>query len=102
MEEYDSRGTTVLRQHARTTAEALVGGITGALASPAALLLARYDALGNLRLIGRTTALPTTQRRGLAPRLHPAGPDHLWHGRRFGAGWGTRGEPECHPVLLTW
>ncbi|MFF4347216.1 hypothetical protein [Streptomyces sp. NPDC001530] len=72
--------------------------VTGALASPATLLLARHDAVGNLRLIARTTPLLTAQRRNLAQRLHPADPDHPWHGRRFSASWGTRGELEYHPV----
>jgi hypothetical protein len=58
----------------------------------------RYDAVGTLRLIARTTPLPTAVRRDLARRLHPGGLDHLWHGRRFSAGWGTRGELEYHPV----
>lgn len=76
----------------------MIGGVTGALASPSTLLLARYDAVGNLRLIARTTPLPTAVRRDLAQHLHPADPDHPWHGRRFSAGWGTRGELEYHPV----
>ncbi|MCX4405916.1 MULTISPECIES: hypothetical protein [unclassified Streptomyces] len=76
----------------------MIGGVTGALASPATPLLARYDAVGALRLIARTTPLPTAVRRDLAQHLHPAAPDHPWHGRRFSAGWGTRGELEYHPV----
>ncbi|MFB8128631.1 hypothetical protein [Streptomyces mirabilis] len=51
-------------------------------------------------MIARTTALPTVVRRELARRLHPADPDHPWHGRRFSASWGTRGELEYHPVRL--
>ncbi|MGW0633809.1 ATP dependent DNA ligase [Streptomyces sp. NPDC002758] len=87
-----------IKVRSRTTAEALVGGVTGALAAQATLLLARYDAVGNLRLIARTIPLLTAQRRNLAQRLHPADPDHPWHGRRFSASWGTRGELEYHPV----
>ncbi|MEU2289177.1 hypothetical protein ABZ614_46185 [Streptomyces sp. NPDC013178] len=44
--------------------------------SPAALLLARFDTIGHLRLIARITPLPTGVRRDLGQRLHPAGPDH--------------------------
>lgn len=87
-----------LHQYSRTTSEGLIGGVTGALTAPSTLLLARYDGVGHLRLIARTTPLPTVVRRELAPRLHPADPDHPWHGRRFSAGWGTRGELEYHPV----
>lgn len=96
--EYCSFRTTALRQCSHTTTEGLIGGVAGALASPAALLLARYDAVGHLRLIARSTPLPTAVRREVAHPLHPAGPDHPWHGRRFSAAWGTRGELEYHPV----
>ncbi|MEU2718279.1 hypothetical protein [Streptomyces sp. NPDC007205] len=66
--------------------------------SPGTLLLARYDGAGRLRLIAGTTPLPTALRRELAQQLPPAGHDHPWHGRRFGAGWGTRGELDYRPV----
>lgn len=72
--------------------------MTGTLASPATLLPARYDVLGHLRMIARTTPLSTAVRRYLAPQLHPPEPDHPWQGRRFSAGWGTRSELEFHPV----
>jgi hypothetical protein len=78
----------------------LTGGVPGALTALAILLLARYDAARHLRLIARTTPLPTAVRRDLAPRLHPADPAHPWHGRRFSADWGTRGELEYHPIRL--
>ncbi|MFI6663146.1 hypothetical protein ACIBL8_47615 [Streptomyces sp. NPDC050523] len=54
----------------------MIGEITGTLTSPATLLPARHDTAGNLRLIARTTPLPTAARRDLAPHLHPADPDH--------------------------
>ncbi|MET7575297.1 hypothetical protein ABZT04_43635 [Streptomyces sp. NPDC005492] len=50
--------------------------MTGTLKSPATLLLGRYDAIGTLRMIARTTPLPTAVRRDLAHRLVPAGRDH--------------------------
>ncbi|MFI7405640.1 ATP-dependent DNA ligase [Streptomyces sp. NPDC049541] len=87
-----------IKVRSHTTAEGLIGGITGAMASPATLLLARHDAAGRLRLIARTTPLPTVVRRELAQQLHPADPGHPWHGHRFSAGWGTRGELEYQPV----
>ncbi|MFD7460703.1 MULTISPECIES: hypothetical protein [unclassified Streptomyces] len=68
------------------------------MTAPAALLLARYDAAGRLRLIARTTPLLTPVRRDLARHLHPAGPEHPWKGSRFGAGCGTRSELEYQCV----
>ncbi|MFJ9562341.1 hypothetical protein ACIRQQ_20105 [Streptomyces fuscichromogenes] len=49
-------------------------------------------------MIARTAPLPTGVRRELARQLHPADAGHPWHGRRFSAGWGTRGELGYHPV----
>lgn len=80
------------------SSEAVLVGITGSLASPQTLLLGRYDTTGSLRLVARTTALRTADRREIAQRLTPGGPDHPWHGRRFSVGWGTRAELEYHPV----
>ncbi|MBO4259224.1 hypothetical protein [Streptomyces griseorubiginosus] len=87
-----------LHQCSHTTTQGLIAGVTGALASPAVLLLARYDAVGHLRLAARTALLATAARRELAGRLHPAGMDHPWRGRRFSARWGTHGELDYHPV----
>lgn len=87
-----------VKVRARATAEAVIGGVTGASTSPSTLLLARYDVSGRLRMMARTTPLAAAVRRDLGARLRPAGPGHPWHGRRFSAGWGTRGELEFHPV----
>ncbi|MEU7873130.1 ATP-dependent DNA ligase [Dactylosporangium sp. NPDC049140] len=38
----------------RSTAEAIVGGVTGSLSTPGVLLLGRYDAAGRLRYVGQT------------------------------------------------
>ena len=83
---------------ANTTSEAVIGALTGSLKSPLTLLLGRYDASGDLRLVARTTPLNTAVRRDLGQQLAPAGPEHPWHGRHFSTGWGTRGELEFHPV----
>jgi ATP-dependent DNA ligase len=82
----------------QVTAEAVIGGVTGSLTAPLTLLLGRYDASDDLRLVARTTPLATSVRRELAECLTPATPDHLWAGRRFSVGWGTRGELTYHPV----
>ncbi|WP_179202116.1 ATP-dependent DNA ligase [Streptomyces caniscabiei] len=87
-----------VKVRARTTSEAVIGAVTGATTSPSTLLLARADASGKLRLIARTTPLPTAVRRDLGTQLRPAGAAHPWHGRHFSAGWGNRGELEFHPV----
>ncbi|MEV8597624.1 ATP-dependent DNA ligase [Streptomyces sp. NPDC052012] len=87
-----------IKVRAHVTSEAMVGGITGSLAAPQTLLLARYNAGGDLRLVARTTPLSTASRRDLAHRLTAAGPEHPWHGRRFSAGWGAAGELDYHPV----
>ncbi|MEU0030722.1 ATP-dependent DNA ligase [Streptomyces sp. NPDC006335] len=87
-----------IKVRSRVTAEGVIGGVTGTLAAPASLLLARYDSAGRLRLIAKSTPLPAAVRRDLAGRLRPAGPEHPWHGRRFSAGWGTQGELQYRPV----
>ncbi|WP_318275390.1 ATP-dependent DNA ligase [Streptomyces pharetrae] len=87
-----------IKVRSHVTAEAVLAGFTGSFASPQTLLLGRYDTAGTLRLVARTAPLRTADRREIAGRLGPGGPDHPWHGRRFSAGWGTRGELEFHPV----
>ncbi|KQX65209.1 hypothetical protein [Streptomyces sp. Root1310] len=87
-----------MKVRARTTAEAVIGAVTGARTSPSTLLLGRADASGRLRLIARTTPLPTAARRDLGTRVRPCDADHPWRGRRFSAGWGSRGELEFAPV----
>ncbi|MFD4767206.1 ATP-dependent DNA ligase [Streptomyces niveus] len=74
----------------RDTTEAVVGAVTGSLARPGSVLLGRLDDRGRLRFVGRTVPLPATAARDLTPLLHPARSDHLWRGREFSAGWGTR------------
>ncbi|MFI9149499.1 ATP-dependent DNA ligase [Streptomyces sp. NPDC053367] len=80
------------------SSEAVLAGITGSFALPRTMLLGRYDTAGGLRLIARTTPLRTAERRAIAQRVSPGGPDHPWHGRRFTASWGARGGLEFHPV----
>ncbi|WP_160160096.1 hypothetical protein [Streptomyces sp. SLBN-115] len=76
----------------------MIGAVTGATTSPSTLLLGPSDASGRLRLVARTTPLPTAARRDLGTRLRPADTDHPWRGRRFSTGWGNRGELEFNPV----
>ncbi|MFI5476634.1 hypothetical protein ACIA6D_41465 [Streptomyces cacaoi] len=87
-----------MKVRARTTAEAVIGAVTGTTTSPSTLLLGLSDASGRLRLIARTTPLPTAARRDLGTRVRPADADHPWHRRRFSADWGSHGELEFDPV----
>ena len=71
------------KYRARSTTQAVVGGVTGTVADPETLLLGRFDAAGRLRYTGRTHPLSAPQRRELAPLLTPAiqrrgGLDHPW------------------------
>ncbi|WP_167519047.1 hypothetical protein [Streptomyces chryseus] len=43
---------------------------------PQLLVLGRYDEVGRLRAVGRTTPLKPDTSAQLADRLHPAGSDH--------------------------
>ncbi|MFD0684968.1 ATP-dependent DNA ligase [Actinomadura fibrosa] len=62
----------------RTTAEGIVGGVTGTRQAPETLILGRFDAAGRLRVVARTTPLPPPARARLGEVLHPAGPGHPW------------------------
>ncbi|OLT19405.1 hypothetical protein BJF79_16770 [Actinomadura sp. CNU-125] len=62
----------------RTTAEGIVGGVTGTRQAPESLILGRFDADGRLRVVARTTPLPPAARTGLAAVLRPGGADHPW------------------------
>ncbi|MFG3205311.1 ATP-dependent DNA ligase [Streptomyces sp. NPDC048192] len=77
-----------IKVRARETAEGVIGGITGSVQVPATLLLGRYDLVGRLRLVARTSPLPIVARRDVGALLRPGGPGHPWHGVRFSAGWG--------------
>ncbi|MEU9471720.1 hypothetical protein AB0D78_34935 [Streptomyces avermitilis] len=63
----------------RETTEAIIGAITGTLAAPRTLLLARYDTSRRLQYIGRTTTLTPAASSTIAPLLtaatavHPGG-----------------------------
>ncbi|EGX60654.1 putative ATP-dependent DNA ligase [Streptomyces zinciresistens K42] len=87
-----------VKVRSRTTAEAIIASVTGPVDNPTTLLLGRYDTDGRLRLVARTTPLPTAMRRDLAQRLVLGGPEHPWTGRRFSAGWGTQTELHHQPV----
>ncbi|MFE0062646.1 ATP-dependent DNA ligase [Streptomyces sp. NPDC059003] len=80
------------------SAEGIVAGVTGSLASPSTLLIGRYDATGHLRLIARTTPLPRAAARQLGALLRPAGSGHPWEGVRFSSGWGSRAALDVRPV----
>jgi len=70
------RGWQKLKVH--RVISAVVGGVTGSLAQPEALLLGRYEPSGKLRYIGRTSRLTPRQADEIAWHLMPAGSDHPW------------------------
>lgn len=80
------------------SAEGIVGGVTGPLASPGALLIGRYNAAGHLRLIARTTPLPRAAARQLGAILRPAGSSHPWEGVQFSSAWGSRETLDFRPA----
>ncbi|MEV7518979.1 hypothetical protein ACWGUP_28805 [Streptomyces diastaticus] len=53
----------------RQTTEAVIGAATGMVAAPDTLLLGRYDAEGQLRMVARTKPLSATIRRELGELL---------------------------------
>lgn len=79
-----------LKYKVRETAEAIVGGVTGALAGPRTLLLGRYDAAGRLAYVGRATTLPRAEGVAVAGLLTEAALGHPWMGWSLSAGWGSR------------
>ncbi|MGY5061009.1 ATP-dependent DNA ligase [Streptomyces sp. 900105755] len=74
----------------RETAEAIVGAVTGTLASPRTLLLGRFDDRGRLQYVGRTTTLAQTASSTVAGLLAPPQDGHPWTGWSFSTGWGSR------------
>jgi ATP-dependent DNA ligase len=61
-----------LKYRARTTTEAIIGGITGTISRPESVLLGRFDSTGRIRYTGRTSTLTPVQQTELAPLLSPA------------------------------
>nr|WP_035876083.1 ATP-dependent DNA ligase [Kitasatospora cheerisanensis] len=82
----------------RVTTEAVVGAVTGSIASPATLLLGRQDREGLLRYVGRTTTLNSVLAHDIGERLTPARAGHPWAGWTFSAGWGSRDTLDVHLV----
>jgi hypothetical protein len=76
------RGWRKLR--ARSTTEAIIGGVTGTVSDPETVLLGRLDVDGRLHYTGRGHPLAAQQRRELAPLLarclqrRRGGIDHPW------------------------
>ncbi|MEU9366856.1 hypothetical protein AB0D71_19425 [Streptomyces avermitilis] len=74
----------------RETTEAIIGAITGTLAAPRTLLLARYDTSRRLQYIGRTTTLTAAASSTIAPLLTAATAVHPWRDWSVSTGWGSR------------
>ncbi|MFI0813523.1 ATP-dependent DNA ligase [Streptomyces echinatus] len=91
-----ARGWDKLR--ARTTAEAVIGAVTGTCHSPTSLLLGRFGASGRLRMVGRTTPLSRAAAAELSGVLRTAGREHPWYGRKFFSGWNSAEPLAFQPV----
>ncbi|MEW1567415.1 ATP-dependent DNA ligase [Streptomyces sp. NPDC093509] len=89
-EPYRPRARSWLKYKPRETTEAIIGAITGPLAAPRTVLLARYDISGNLHYVGRTTTLAAATSANIAPLLTRSSGEHPWAGWTFSAGWGSR------------
>ena len=87
---YRPGARALIKVRRRTTAEAIIGGITGTLRRPSSLMLGRLDQAGTLRVVGRSTPIHPDTARLAAEQLTPAGEGHPWEGRRFTASWGSR------------
>ncbi|MCK8438537.1 hypothetical protein G3I77_37770 [Streptomyces sp. D2-8] len=67
----------------RVTTEAVIGAVTGSLATPRTLLLGRYDPAGRLQYVGRSTTLSRAAGRAVADQLAPPHGAHPWTGWTF-------------------
>ncbi|GAA5033223.1 hypothetical protein [Actinopolymorpha pittospori] len=76
---YVSGARVWLKYKSRQTTDAVIGGATGSLHRPAALLLGRYVSdTGRLHYAGRTTHLTDAQAAAVAPLLVAAIGGHPW------------------------
>jgi ATP-dependent DNA ligase len=78
------------KYRSRQSTEAVIGAVSGSLATPTAVLLGRLDQTGQLQFAGRTTVLTRSLAQSLAAQLTPASHGHPWTGWSFSAGWGTK------------
>ena len=90
-----------LKLRTRSTAEAVVGAITGTLAKPDRLVLGLYDR-GVLIIAGGTAPLHPAQAREVAPLLEPVakGEEHPWPPDIPSGRMGVFGGPRRLPVQL--
>lgn len=88
-----------MKYRTRTTAEAIVGAVTGSLSHPETVLLGRYTAAGRFVLVARSTPLSPRLRAELGGGLlQPAAADHPWRDVTFSAHWGSREPLAFTPV----
>lgn len=80
---YQPGGAGWMKVRSRTTAEYVIGGVTGSVAWPVSLLLGRFDGWGVLRYAGQTRPVRPDQRRELSSALRGlafqgSGTGHPW------------------------
>lgn len=89
-----------LKVKRRTTVDVVAGAVTGTLTQPREIVAGLLTG-GELRIVGRTTALTPAARRMLAGQLRPPTGDHPWPSRISPGAlgrWGGRRDPV--PVTL--
>ncbi|MGI5405070.1 hypothetical protein ACQEVG_37675 [Streptomyces sp. CA-135486] len=88
-----------LKYRTRSTAEAVIGAVTGSLIRPETVLLGRYTSDGRFLLVARSTPLAPRIRAELGGGLlAPAGADHPWRDVDFTSHWGSREPLAFTPV----
>jgi ATP-dependent DNA ligase len=80
------------------TTDAVIAAVSGSPADPRTALFGRYDAAGQLRLIGRSSVLSGTVHADLTARLVAEAGEHPWAGETFSdGGWGAK---DALPIVL--
>ena len=82
---YQPGARTMIKVRRRNTTEVIIGGVTGSLGSPQALVLGRLDQAGVLRAVGRSTPIAGAAARQLAGELTPTGTPRI-RGRASNSG----------------
>lgn len=91
-----SRSWSKIKHYATT--EAVIGGVTGSLERPQALVLGRiHRSDGQLHIVGRTTELKPAAAEQVAAAVTPAADDHPWP-ERLPPSWHDRTERDYHRV----
>jgi ATP-dependent DNA ligase len=89
-----------LKVKTRSSADAIVGAVTGELRSPQRLILALPDAYGRLHVAGGTTPLSPAHRSAVSELVRPPQRPHPWPRVLPAGGTGALGGPRALSVTL--